>query len=576
MRASTTRLRLRAALAVLLFMLAIAAASHGPALHAQDDAQPSDSSQTLTLNDGGQFVFWSFGPFDAADIFGTVKIAWRFDPDAVNWTAFIPALGAINFPIDDGDVLWIVSEGDQVIDLAGDVVTADDGSATLTIPPGALPEDVSPDDIQITNLTDLVQVESEDPDVSLLAAYQLEPDGLQLQKPATLAFTAPIADNAVVVAYNVSDAVEGIETIDLEQDPATGLTSITAEVAHFSFVPFFQEVGAKGFILEEPREVPAGPHTIGSTFSVVFPITRSDDFRHDVRFTITIPNGPTTRASIEFRPRSGGNWGVIGRPTTQGPISRVAMGTFDFLWLLRTQPDFNFAGSYKCDEAGTYEFDLAAKALIDARYTVVLSIDGSLRAGSGRVTAVGRDTKQHSGLCFTIVVDDDRFGFAPTDNEIQVVGDFTDGALTPESEAAGCIPLARRFFSNLRLEFDSEGNALVIVQPIVSQRSTHRIDPVTGQFVADVSTFPVATVPGGAFGGPGPFFDPDTFYSSDPDPFAVEVDRVLGSLEQSQNPDGFGFYAGTVLSDGSMTNGRHAHVDPDGCRSTWRVDFEAR
>ena len=90
------------------------------------------------------------------------------------------------------------------------------------------------------------------------------------------------------------------------------------------------------------------------------------------------------------------------------------------------------------------------------------------------------------------------------------------------------------------------------------------------------SAFPVPIVPDGFFGGPGPFFDPATFYNGDPDPFAVEVDRALGSLEQSENQDGFGFYAGAVLSDGSMTNGRHAHVDPNGCRSTWSVDFERR
>ena len=107
-----------AALILVAFLLLPAApgkvAHAAPEVSAQGGAA---SDSVLSLNDGGQFVFWTFGSFDAAGVFATVKIAWLFDPAAVTWIAFIPALGTVNFPIADGDVLWIVSSGRQDIPL---------------------------------------------------------------------------------------------------------------------------------------------------------------------------------------------------------------------------------------------------------------------------------------------------------------------------------------------------------------------------------------------------------------------------------------------------------------------------
>ena len=69
----------------------------------------SESGEVLALRAGGQFVFWQFGPANAADVFGQVKIAWLFDPVAVSWISFIPALGQTNFPLITGAVLWLVA-----------------------------------------------------------------------------------------------------------------------------------------------------------------------------------------------------------------------------------------------------------------------------------------------------------------------------------------------------------------------------------------------------------------------------------------------------------------------------------
>ena len=76
---------------------------------------PAAAPATLSLNAGGQFVFWSFGPAMAADVFGSVKIAWLFNETTVTWTSFIPPLGQTNFSMVDGSVLWVVSDTAQNI-----------------------------------------------------------------------------------------------------------------------------------------------------------------------------------------------------------------------------------------------------------------------------------------------------------------------------------------------------------------------------------------------------------------------------------------------------------------------------
>ena len=107
-------------------------------LDAGGDAVGSGGS--LTLNDGGQFLFWSFGPAQAANIFTTVKIAWLFDGTAVVWTSFVPALGTVNFALVDGAVLWVVSEGAQTIAVVGGSAPSDD-PITGTLEAGAGPDD---------------------------------------------------------------------------------------------------------------------------------------------------------------------------------------------------------------------------------------------------------------------------------------------------------------------------------------------------------------------------------------------------------------------------------------------------
>ena len=84
-----------------------------PPVDEEPDEPPVDEELSqvgvLSLNPGGQFVFWRFGPAHAVAVFTDVKIVWLFDPDRLIWISYIPALGQTNFVLKNGAVLWIVS-----------------------------------------------------------------------------------------------------------------------------------------------------------------------------------------------------------------------------------------------------------------------------------------------------------------------------------------------------------------------------------------------------------------------------------------------------------------------------------
>ena len=79
-----------------------------------EEEEPAGPGE-LVLRDGGQFVFWRSGAVAATAVFGTVKIAWLWNPFVRVWTSFIPVLGVVNFDVRPEDFLWVVSEGEQTI-----------------------------------------------------------------------------------------------------------------------------------------------------------------------------------------------------------------------------------------------------------------------------------------------------------------------------------------------------------------------------------------------------------------------------------------------------------------------------
>ncbi len=342
-------------------------AAASPDVRAQ---QVDESDGALTLNDGGQFVFWSFGPFDAANIFGTVKIAWLFDPGAVTWTAFIPALGTVNFPLADGDVLWIVSEGDQVIDLAGDVVTADDGSATLTIPPGALPEGVSPADIRI-----LPADRGE-----ALAAFELLPDGLTFAAPVTLTLSLEEGvEGAVILLISSDGAVELLDTA-ISEDPETGGLSLSARLSHFSFSYGIDLMG----VMDTDLALADARPQVGEQFDATVEIDLGSGASG------TVPDPLTGEPLfVFFQPVSDAGFLAGGRLTAEGPLDPA---TVDDLPADRsdpgtTAPFFFERAMFTCLTPGAFSLNYAGEAELTIGGSV-LPESGDLRSLKPRVVTV--------------------------------------------------------------------------------------------------------------------------------------------------------------------------------------------
>lgn len=118
------------------------------------------------------------------------------------------------------------------------VVTSDDGALTLEIPAGAIPAGtvitVAPNAGVSGEMSDLGDV---------LGAYELDPDGLAFDRPATVTFDVPAsgdrADGTPIVVglLESGGAIEPLRSQHLRRDDA-GL-QLTGTLDHFSTVAFF-------------------------------------------------------------------------------------------------------------------------------------------------------------------------------------------------------------------------------------------------------------------------------------------------------------------------------------------------
>ena len=111
--------RLQQPLLVCAALLAAAAAAIGQPWPSPEGgiapARAAAQAETVTLEEGAQSITWSLGPAQAADVFGSVTIAWLFKETEQEWLSFIPQIGRTNFRIQTGDLLWVVSPFAQTI-----------------------------------------------------------------------------------------------------------------------------------------------------------------------------------------------------------------------------------------------------------------------------------------------------------------------------------------------------------------------------------------------------------------------------------------------------------------------------
>ena len=138
-------------------------------------------------------------------------------------------------------LLVAVACGDSGDSATGDetlvVVIAEDGQLTLSVDPAALPEGVSPGDIRVRRL-DPAEVDLPGVTGRVIAAYQLEPDGIEFSSPAILTTRLDLElgnDEMMEVQLVGSDGTQHmIEPVITTFDPENGSALIELGVTRFS------------------------------------------------------------------------------------------------------------------------------------------------------------------------------------------------------------------------------------------------------------------------------------------------------------------------------------------------------
>ncbi len=161
--------------------------------------------QSLMLKPGFNLAAWTgpnATPVDAAlsDLGEALEVAFVWDPSQGRFLTYSPSLpAALNSltALDFGTGIWLrMSEGafwaqpGEDGGIPSEIVVASDGSAELLIPLGALPPGVDPAEISIEPLS-LSAAAGLIPGTPVLAAFDLEPSGLEFAAPAFLRTRVP-------------------------------------------------------------------------------------------------------------------------------------------------------------------------------------------------------------------------------------------------------------------------------------------------------------------------------------------------------------------------------------------------
>lgn len=144
------------------------------------------------------------------------------------------------------------------------VITASDGNASLLVPSGALPAGVEPGDLKVERVPNDSAVRSEGGEV--LGTYELQPDGLELLEPVTLAVEIPVEDTPgyIVAIHRSGDEAEFIEDLTIERAPESETLTASMQIGHFSNVVVVQIASP----FEAELSVPSDEILFAETFEI--------------------------------------------------------------------------------------------------------------------------------------------------------------------------------------------------------------------------------------------------------------------------------------------------------------------
>jgi hypothetical protein len=140
------------------------------------------------------------------------------------------------------------------------ILTSSDNQTTLSIPNEALPDGVSPGDIEIEKVDDKEG----------MIIYDLKPNGLILEKPVTISVTGPAFGEAIPTLFHEYDG--GFEMLNTEVnfDEENDTATVSAEITHFSTIRY------DGGLVFLDMDRNLGVHKVGDSFDVNIMVTYSD------------------------------------------------------------------------------------------------------------------------------------------------------------------------------------------------------------------------------------------------------------------------------------------------------------
>lgn len=162
-----------------------------------------------------------------------------------------------------------------------DTISSADGSASIGLPEGALPDGVALSDIVITPLSD-AEFFGGDENAGEFYSFRLEPDGMRFERPVTFSAVIPLRveeDGTFVMPLVLHSSADTEQTLlvvadnqRLEIDLEAGTVRVLAEIEHFSNV----SVARNGLFVMHTAPPQGTTYPVGGSFEFVVTITAQE------------------------------------------------------------------------------------------------------------------------------------------------------------------------------------------------------------------------------------------------------------------------------------------------------------
>ncbi len=274
-------------------------------------------------------------------------------------------------------------------------VSSEDGSVTVDVPAGALPDGVSADQIEVTTLpVDDFTVDTDAPGgAAVVAAVRLEPSGTEFAEPVTIRTRMPLAAAPGLVLLRSDGADAEVLAWSATEDEEASEVVATVSVDHFSELVYMGSVDVIKFEFEPPLQ----DHLVGETFTIRARIDRID-FEEEVK-QVLLRGEPYM--TYRFRPSDDRTWSYDVTIGVHGPAVTSARARFQET----PSPDQNAAfieTEVTCERAGPYVATIGGYAKVGVR-TIPINPPGETRDLRGDPSY--GDFVEESALC--IAADDD-------------------------------------------------------------------------------------------------------------------------------------------------------------------------